>query len=284
MPLTDAQKQLIINIDRHATEIIFKGGGNDHDLFQYVNSLGNDGQLKEILKTNQEEISTLYERYDGFRLIIELLKQLAICASKGIIPKSSEELLSHWRKNGLEKVKSHGDAITDELTQVMTTALFQMQKIIAKDLVKKQDFLSVVKLFLSSIMSTAGDLVELAVPGSAQIMYADLEAVAKAGGFRAIRKQQLGQSTVNYSYSVSNIDSNDKAAAMNYLGQELSTTLFKAIHELPMSLRSPEMFLRGIEALLANLLDQKFNNAHRVLDDLCAHVHMALDDLKARKN
>jgi len=34
-------------------------------------------------------------------------------------------------------------------------------------------------------------------------MYADLEAVAKAGGFRAIKKQQSG--LVNY--SVSNIDS-----------------------------------------------------------------------------
>jgi hypothetical protein len=103
LPLTDAQKQLIINIDRRATEIIFKGGGNDHDLFQYINSLGNDGQLKEILKTNQEEISTLYEQHDGFRLIIELLKQLAICASKGIIPKSSEELLSIGEKTDWKK-------------------------------------------------------------------------------------------------------------------------------------------------------------------------------------
>ena len=280
MALTEAQKQLIINIDRRATEIIFNGKGNDHVLFQYVNNLVNDGELKEILENHQEEISTLYNRHNGFFLITELLKQLTVCSSKGIIPKDSEELLAQWRENGLEKVKPTGDAITDELNQVATTALFQLQKIIAKDLVKKHDFLSVVKLFLSSIMSTAGDLVELAVPGSAQIMYADLEAVAKAGGFRAIKKQQSG--LVNY--SVSNIDSNDQTTAMNYLGQELSTTLFKTIHELPKPLRSPEMLLRGIEALLANLLNQKFNNAHQMLDDLCAHVHMALDDLKTRKH
>ncbi len=211
-----------------------------------------------------------------------ILKQLAICSSKGIIPKDSEEFLAHWRENGLEKVKSNGDVITDELNQVMTTAIFQLQKIVTKDLVKKHNFLSVVKLFLSSIMSTAGDLVELAEPGSAQIMYAELEAVAKAGGFRAIRKQQADQGSTNY--SVSNIDDNDPTTAMNYLGKELSTTLFKAIHELPMPLRSPEMLLRGIEALLANLLNQKFNNAHEILDDFCGHVHMALDDLKIKKH
>ena len=199
MALNEAQKQLIINIDRRATEIIFNGKGNDHVLFQYVNNLVNDGELKEILENHQEEISTLYNRHNGFFLITELLKQLAVCSSKGIIPQDSEELLAQWRENGLEKAKPTGDAITDELNQVATTALFQLQKIIAKDLVKKHDFLSVVKLFLSSIMSTAGDLVELAVPGSSQIMYADLEAVAKAGGFRAIKKQQSG--LVNYSVS-----------------------------------------------------------------------------------
>lgn len=282
MALTETQKQLIINIDHRTTELIFNGKANNHDLLQYVYSLANNGQLSKILENHQEEISTLSDRHHGFLLIIELLKQLAICSFKGIIPKDSEEFLADWRENGLKKVKSKGDVITDELNQVMTTAIFQLQKIVTKDLVKKHNFLSVVKLFLSSIISTAGDLVELAEPGSAQIMYADLEALVKAGGFRAIRKQQADQGSTNY--SVSNIDDNDPTTAMNYLGKELSTTLFKAIHELPMPLRSPEMLLRGIEALLANLLNQKFNNAHEILDDFCGHVHMALDDLKIKKH
>jgi hypothetical protein len=72
---------------------------------------------------------------------------------------------------------------------------------------------------------------------------------------------------------------------MNYVGQELATTLFKVINELPLPLRSTEMFLRGTEAMLTNLLDQKFNNhdPHQVLNDFCEHVHMALNDLKNRK-
>jgi hypothetical protein len=63
-------------------------------------------------------------------------------------------------------------------------------------------------------------------------------------------------------YSVSNIEPDDMTTAMNYLGQELSTAFFKGLHELPMSLRKPEMLLRGIEALLTNLLIKKFDNPH----------------------
>lgn len=282
MALTETQKKFIINIDHRATELIFNGKGNDHDLLQYVYSLANNAQLSEILEHHQEEISTLSDRHHGFLLIIELLKELAICSSKGNIPKDSEEFLADWRENGLEKVKSKGDVITDELNPVMTTTIFQLQKIVTKDVVKKHNFLSVVKLFLSSIISTAGDSGELAEPVSSQIMYAELEALVKAGGFRAIKTQQADQGSTNY--SVSNIDDNDPTTAMNYVGKELSTTLFKAIHELPMPLRSPAMLLRGIEALLANLLNHKFNNAHEILDDFCGHVHMALDDLKIKKH
>lgn len=103
------------------------------------------------------------------------------------------------------------------------------------------------------------------------------------GGLRAVRQQQIEQGATDY--SVSNINSGNVTSAMNYLGQELATTLFKVIHELPLPLRSEEMLLRGIEALLSNLLDQKFNDhdPHQVLSNFCEHVHMALDELKDRK-
>jgi hypothetical protein len=81
------------------------------------------------------------------------------------------------------------------------------------------------------------------------------------------------------SYSVSDIDAGDPAMAMNYLGQQMSTTLFKGIHELPLPLRNQEMLVRGVEALLANLLNDKFDNPHDILDSFCEHVHMALNDL-----
>ena len=64
------------------------------------------------------------------------------------------------------------------------------------------------------------------------------------------------------------------------LGQKLSQALQKGMHELPIPLRTPEMLLRSIETLVANLLNQKFENAHAILDQFCEHIHMGLDDIK----
>lgn len=175
---------------------------------------------------------------------------------------------------------SKDNNIMSELNQSMTNALLQLQKLVNNDLSQKHDFLSIVNTFLLGVVSTAVDLVELSLPGSAPFIYADVEAAAKLGGLRAIKNMQSANGAIKY--SVSNIDPDDMTTAMNYLGQELSTALFKGMHELPMSLRKPEMWLRGVEALLANLLNQKFNNSHDILDSLCDHVHMALTDLESR--
>ena len=283
LSLTNVQKKLIIDIDHRINEIMFNNG-NDQDLLEFALTLLKDNKVKKILDSAEnEELETLYDRYPGFRVIMKLLEQLAWYAARGIEPNDTDELLSHWRNNGLEQAESQGDAITDELNQVMTSAIFQLQKILDKDLVKKGNFLSIIQTFLIGIISTTADLANNALPGSAQVIYADIEAATKMGGLRAIRKQQLEQGAINY--SVSNIKSDDMTTAMNYVGQELATTLFKVIHELPLPLRSPEMPLRGIEALLTNLLDQKFNDhdPHRVLSNFCEHVHMALNELKNRK-
>ena len=148
--------------------------------------------------------------------------------------------------------------IANELDQVMKNALFQLQKLINNDTSQKHDFLSVVKIFLLGIISTAVDLTEVNLPGSTPVLYADIEAAAKLGGLRAISKWSSDHGSTNY--SVSNIADDDMTTAMNYLGQQLSTALFKGLNELPMPLRNEEMLLRSIEALLANLLNQKFKN------------------------
>ena len=177
---------------------------------------------------------------------------------------------------------THKTDTATELNQVMAEALVHLQKLVDKDQSGQHDLLTVVNVFLLGVISTAADLVEISIPGSTPALYADVEAAAKLGGLRSIKKMQDEAGSMKY--SVSNIDENDISTAMNYLGQELSTALFKGLHELPMPLRKPETFLRGIEALLANLLSQKFNNSHQILDSLCEHVHMALDDLDSRKH
>jgi hypothetical protein len=172
--------------------------------------------------------------------------------------------------------------VSNELNRIMLDVLLQLQKLVSSDSPQKQDPMSIVKIFLLGIISTAADLVEMNLPGSAPFIYADVEAAAKLGGLRAIKNMQSVNGLMNY--SVSNIDENDETTAMNYLGQELGAALFKGMHELPMPLRKPEMLLRGVEALLTNLLNQKFDNSHQILDSLCAHIHMALDDLQSRRH
>lgn len=163
----------------------------------------------------------------------------------------------------------------------MTDALFELQKLVTENPEENIDIIGITKTFLIGVITTAIDLTELRVPGSTHFLYADIEAAAKAGGLRAIKKVQ---SSHGNHYSISNIAANDMTGAMNYVGHELGTTLFKAIHELPIPLRSTEMMLRGIEALLVNLLSQKVDNPHEILDALCEHVHLCLNDIKDRRH
>lgn len=169
-----------------------------------------------------------------------------------------------------------------EINQVMLSALLELKKLVDYDLTQQHNFIDIAKTFLLGVVSSTIDLIEINMPGSAPLLYADVEASAKLGGLRSIAKWSADYGSMNY--SVSNIADDDITTGMNYLGQQLSISLFKGLHELPMPLRNQEMLLRSVEVLLANLLNQKFrNNAHDILDSFCDHVHMALKDVESRK-
>ena len=167
-----------------------------------------------------------------------------------------------------------------EVSAIMSKALFVLKDLVNNDVEYEMDYHQVVTLFLQGVISTAIDLAELHSSGVSPMIYADIEASSKLGGLRSIAKIQSEKGSI--SYSVSDIGAHDPATAMNYLGQQLSTTLFKGIHELPLPLRNQEMLLRGVEALLSNLLNDKFDHPHDILDSFCEHVHMALNDLVTR--
>lgn len=139
----------------------------------------------------------------------------------------------------------------------------------------------IMAIVLTGCVSTVADLLELKYEGASSYLYKETEAAIKQGGIANIQKKQTENGGAKY--SISDIKENDFENGMNYLGQALSTTLFSAIHELPESMRKPEMLLRGVEALLANLLNQKFRDlgdVHNILDSLCEHVHMNLTALE----
>ena len=172
--------------------------------------------------------------------------------------------------------------VYDELKAIMTDALLQMRVLSESGAAERADFPSAIKVFLLGIISTAAGISETITEGGATWLYSEIESAAKQGNLDFIQTK----TTSKNQYSISDIAPDDFPSAMNYIGQALSTALFKSIHELPQSLRKPEMLLRGVESLLGNLLHQKFSehDAHKILDDLCEHVHMALDDLESRDN
>ena len=172
--------------------------------------------------------------------------------------------------------------VYDELKTIMTDALLQMRMLSESGAIENVDFLNAIKVFLLSIISTAAGISEAITEGGATWLYSEIETATKQSNLDFIQTK----TTSKNQYSISDIEPDDFPSAMNYIGQALSTTLFKSIHELPQSLRKPEMLLRGVESLLGNLLHQKFSEhgTHKILDDLCEHVHMALDDLEARDN
>lgn len=166
--------------------------------------------------------------------------------------------------------------VLTQLNGVMTKALLEMKVLVDNDIIQRREFVSMVKVFLQGLIATAADLSELSWQGSGSYLYSEIEAGAKASGLSI---EKITTQKGFFSYSIANIESDDITTAMNYLGQALSITLFKNMQELPLLLRTPEMLLRGIEALMTNLLQQKFFNPHQALDQFCDHVHMALKEL-----
>lgn len=167
-------------------------------------------------------------------------------------------------------------ADVSKLHKVLHESLLHLHQLTQGDTAEQ---LRTFSLFLIGLMSTAADLFDMDAPGSASMLYAEVEAAAKQGGLKAIHAHQA---STGANTSVSMIADDDMTGAMNYLGQCLSAALFKGLHELPMSLRQPETILRSLEALLCNLLRQQFDTPHQILDSFAEHVHMALDDVASR--
>jgi len=171
----------------------------------------------------------------------------------------------------------------DKLTEIINISLQQLQDLSDPKLSRDSNILTDLPIFLTSIITTCSDLMEIDYPGVAtQYIYTEIEAAMKLGGLRAIKDYQLKNGSRNY--SVSNIADDDLETAMNYVGQALSVTLFKVIQEVPLPLRTKELLLHSVEVLLTNLLHGKFaeDKPHKLLDSVCEHVHIGLKALESR--
>lgn len=285
----DNQKQdnqkTVKEINTLACEILENGGG-DKELL--IGLIAHSNDFYRVMKTSsRNEMDSYCAAYPGFYSYVKVINDLATLISEGKYPeflKFVEEsphpspTPSHRQEHfSAEDLNTTARKLsTAQLQEVIAQALFKIRDLTALDPTSSDhDVIQTISLFLLSVISTAADLVEITVPGGSTLLYAEVEAGVKNGGIRSIAKRI--REKADRHYSVSTIDPDDIESAMNYVGQELAMTLTKAIHELPMPLRSFETQLHAIEALIANLLSQRCTNPHEVIDSLCDHVHTALD-------
>lgn len=166
-----------------------------------------------------------------------------------------------------------------DIQSIITSSLQELIHLCKDSTISDEKNLFVVSSFLKAIVSTSAELMDVQIPGGAGFLYAEIEKDAKSGGMMSIHN--FG-GKLSETISISEIEEDDLPAAMNYLGQKLSTALFKGILEIPTSMQSMEVMIRGIEALLVNLLHQKLDNPHEVLDQFTNNAHMSLTDAQNR--
>ncbi len=277
MDITLSQRQKIVEIDKRVAWIFSNSSNNEilvKSLYDVIDDL-----INIVSALNSDDLNELCKEYHEFYRAIKLLGLMGSRKQGNITSETSNA--ESFDKFTLETIGFEDENTVTELNKIIRDSLLKLKKITDDDLSQRKHYISIVKGFLSGIISTTVDLVEATNPGSAPLIYADVEAVAKLGGIEAIKDFHSKHDSIQY--SVSDIAPNNSEAGMNYLGQQLSVALFKGLHELPMSLRNEEMMLRGIEALLANVLHEKFEDiSHRVLDDFCKHVHHCLNNLEGR--
>jgi len=180
-------------------------------------------------------------------------------------------------------MKSTKASAITELQTVMADTLCKMQKILEEQLntTKQSDYLSFVMPLLMAIIYKIAEVAENKHRGLSEVILGSVHEMTAGenSAFSTIQNIQSKEDAL--AYSISKINPKDQTEAMNYLGQRLADSMHKHILELPLPLQNDEIRLRGMEALLANILNSTFNEeqAHSVLDQFNEHVHMALDDL-----
>ncbi len=163
----------------------------------------------------------------------------------------------------------------EEAHKALKTATFAIQDYI-NPYRKGELHLTKLKLILMAVVSSTVQIAEANGDNCTEYLWSEIENMAKEGGLNCVAEKIKKGRT----YSIADMAADDVGSGMNYLGQHMATALHKHIHDLPIQQRKPEMYLRGIEALLGNILNNHFAgfDRHKILDDFCSHLHMALDD------
>lgn len=261
------KKKLVIKIDTDVKNIMAQGGGDEEILIFFAGSM--DDIFTHIISgTSQHKLNEYSRDYNGFYTLMKILEDIARVTSA----------MSNEEEGVLVSMTPYEEKV-ENIQSILTNSLQELVALCKDDTMSDDKSLFVVSNFLKAIVSTAAGLMDIQIPGGSAFLYAEIEKDAKSGGMSSIH--EFG-GKLSETLSISEIEENDFPAAMNYLGQQLSTTLFKGLYELPESFQTLEVPLRAIEALLVNLLHQKYNNPHDILDQFTANAHLSLTDTQRR--
>jgi hypothetical protein len=265
--IEDDKKKLVIKIDTDVNNILAKGGSTEDILIFFADSM--DEIFKHIISgTSQNKLNEYSRDYNGFYTLMKILEDISHITSK----------MSNEEEEVLLPLTPYEEKVAN-IQRILTNSLQELVALCKDDTMSDDKSLFVVSNFLKAIVSTAAGLMDIQIPGGAAFLYAEIEKDAKSGGMSSIH--DFG-GKLSETISISEIKEHDFPAAMNYLGQQLSTTLFKGLYELPTSLQTLEVPLRAIEALLVNLLHQKYTNPHDILDQFTSNAHLSLADAQSR--
>jgi hypothetical protein len=257
----------IIEIDKKIKNA--QKSGNSKDVLLAFTTIDPEIFGKLFFGLPEEKFIDYCEQYRGFETAINMVSHIL---EKSIDPNNGDMHITDPFASNIQPILEEAQSDSD-------TALENICDFFDDNEIDEAKKLTVFVEFLTDAIENAADRLDDTLQGGAAFLYAEIEKFAHAKGDATIRSTG---GELSEKLSLSDINENDPSGAMNYLGSELSATLYKKMYELPTSLLSKELPLRAIEALLVNLLHQKYDHPHDILDQFTRNAHLSLADQQGR--
>lgn len=171
-------------------------------------------------------------------------------------------------------------SVSKELDKLISETLFQLNALlhsIAHHTPKQYTLLAL--RFIIAIITGTIRLVENEVPGSAPHLFAGLANTMQLGEwdyFADIVSKLQGEL-----HSSFGIEVQDKTDAANYIGQQLTISLLKSLHELPEPLHTHEIVASAVDTMLKNaILTKAVPDSYQIVFLLSERLRKAMTKME----
>lgn len=143
-------------------------------------------------------------------------------------------------------------SVSKEMNKLISETLFQLNSLLHSIAHHRQKQYTLLALRFIIAITTGTIRLINEIPGSAPHLFAGLANAMRLGEwdyFADIVTNLQGELHPSFGIEVQ-----DKTDAANYIGQQLTISLLKSLHELPEPLHTPEIMASAIEAMLHNIM------------------------------